>query len=530
MKNKPYLIKSQVGGVKCKFLFAFFAALLILMGNSQAYADEEPKSITKDGLIYTLHDGKSASVSVQYTNISGEITILSEVTIDENNYPVTEIEDNGFNGCDRITSVTIPGSVETIGNSAFAGCEMLESITFEEGVKYIGDEAFYQCSILKQVTLPESLTELGRMVFKDCIMLGEINIPKSLTIIGDNPFHGCNNLATITIAADHPVYSFDDGFLIENGTKTIAYIIRYNASVEIPDGIETIGEGTFDGCQASNFRIPNSVEAIEDFAFANCPMQSITIPNSVYSIGDCVFDGCEKLETIEIDNYEDCIWLVDCKFPDGVTVKYIRPSDYFAFTPIGNTNTVKVKFGGNKLTGAITIPAEDGNGNKVVAIAKYGFFYQPEITSVTILEGVTSIGMWAFFGCAGLTSVSIPSTVTDMSMPFSYCSSLKNIDIADGSPFTFSNGFLIKNIKDENGIVTEQILVEYLGNDVNVVVPDGVTKITEGAFIYNTVMESLFIPESVVSIEEDFLDDCERFKYVYVDNKRDNFSKETANM
>ena len=167
---------------------------------------------------------------------------------------VISIGDEAFSSCcTGLTSITIPDSVTSIGDSAFSGCTGLTSITIPDSVTSIGDCAFYGCTGLTSITIPNSVTSIGDSAFYDCTGLTSITIPDSITSIGDAAFSGCTGLTSITI----------------------------------PDSATSIGGYAFENCTGlTSITIPNSVTSIGDFAFEDCTgLTSITIPNSVTSIG-----------------------------------------------------------------------------------------------------------------------------------------------------------------------------------------------------------------------------------------------------
>ena len=172
---------------------------------------------------------------------------------------------------------------------------------------------------------------------------------------------------------------------------------------------------------------PGVAVQIAERAFSGCNyLTSITVPDSVTSIGDRVFYGCSGLTSITI--------------PDSVTS--IGKSAFYnckGLTEI-NWNAVSVSdfsSGSNVFYNAGT--AGDGItvtfGDDVQRIPAYLFYvdsssYRPNIKSVTIGNGVTSIGSYAFCGCSGLTSITIPDSVTSIgSSAFSGCRSLEEITI-----------------------------------------------------------------------------------------------------
>ncbi len=111
-------------------------------GNIDLYAQWTP-------LLNYAIDGSTAYVA-QNSNATGDITILSEITVDGTTYPVTRIADGAFSGCTEISSVSIPVSVTTIGANAFSGCTLLSSasVTFTlNKTLAIGQNAFYNTAV-----------------------------------------------------------------------------------------------------------------------------------------------------------------------------------------------------------------------------------------------------------------------------------------------------------------------------------------------------------------------------------------------
>ena len=183
---------------------------------------------------------------------------------------VTGIADSAFEGCDRLTSVTIGESVTTIGESAFGFCSKLTSVTIPDSVTTIGDLAFINCYKLTNVTIPASLTVLNRKVFYGCEGLTSIIIPNSVTTIGESAFEDCVNLTSVIIG----------------------------------DSVTTIGDYAFLNCESlASITIPNAVTIIGAGAFALCSnLASITINDSVTTIGDSAFYFCTNLNNVYYTN------------------------------------------------------------------------------------------------------------------------------------------------------------------------------------------------------------------------------------
>ena len=132
---------------------------------------------------------------------------------------MTSIGESAFRDCYRLTSVTIPGSVTSIGDYAFSGCR-LTSVTIPDSVTSIGDYAFENCSSLTSITIPGSVTSIGESAFSGCTGLTSVTIPEGLNVIQRSAFIVCRNLKAITIPASME-YIRKDAF---SGCDNIKYV------------------------------------------------------------------------------------------------------------------------------------------------------------------------------------------------------------------------------------------------------------------------------------------------------------------
>ena len=111
---------------------------------------------------------------------------------------VSSISNKAFQQCYRLESVVIGSSVTSIGESAFSQCGKLTSIIIPDSVQNIGYCAFFSCEKLESVVIGSSVTSIGECAFYSCTALIEIVIPKSVTTIGEMAFAENSNLTKIS--------------------------------------------------------------------------------------------------------------------------------------------------------------------------------------------------------------------------------------------------------------------------------------------------------------------------------------------
>ncbi|QFQ11921.1 hypothetical protein C7Y71_002145 [Pseudoprevotella muciniphila] len=516
-----------------------------------------PNSVTiiENGVFGGCSSLTSVTIPNSVTSI-GEWAFMSCTGLTSVNIPnsVTSIGEWAFNDCSNLTSVTIPNSVTSIGDKAFKGCSGLTSVTIPNSVTSIGEWAFNGCTGLTSVTIPNSVTSIGEWAFEGCTGLTSVTIPNSVTSIGDNAFEDCSNLTSVTIPKSvkeigsgafnntpwfnkqedglvyvgNVAYKYKGEMLegatinIKEGTTSIAdYAFKGCSgltSITIPNSVTSIGNHAFNDCSnLTSVTIPNSVTSIGEWAFEGCSgLTSVTIPNSVTSIGDGAFWGCSGLNSIIIPNsvtsigksaFSGCTDLVYVTIP--ASVKQIgsgalKGTSWYDMQPDGliYVGNVAYKYKGEMPEGT-TINLKEGTAS----IADEAFYGCSGLTSVTIPNSVTSIGEWAFEGCSGLTSVTIPNSVTSIGeWAFKGCSGLTSITIPN-SVSIIENGVFggcsgLTSVTIPNSVTSiGYCAFEDCSNLTSVTIPNSVTTIGQEAFSGCNKLKSISLPNSVEYIE-----------------------------
>ena len=327
-----------------------------------------------------------------------------------------------FSDCTALTSIEIPASVETIGNTAFSDCSSLATVTFEKGsrLKTIGNNAYYRCTSLTSIEIPASVETIEKKAFMHCSSLATVTFEKGSqlkTIAGDSydgAFSDCTALTSIEIPAS-----------VETIEATAFKRCSKLATVTFEKGsqLKTIGGGY---SSSSHFGTYSDYYG----AFSDCSsLTSIEIPASVETIEATAFSDCSKLTTITFEKgsllktigggyyssyyhgaFSDCSSLTSIEIPASVeTIEATAFSDC------------------SKLT---TITFEKGSLLKTIGGGYYSSYYHG-----------------AFSDCSSLTSIEIPASVeTIEATAFKRCSKLTTVTFEKGSQLKIIGGGFDTNV------------------------------------------------------------------------------------
>lgn len=441
---------------------------------------------------------------------------------------VTSIGANAFSYCRNLIDVTIPENVTSIGGDAFNSCSNLVRVTIPKSVTSIGSSAFENCSSLTSVTIPENVTSIEWGTFYGCKSLTGVIIPENVTVIGGNAFDGCSSLISVTI----------------------------------PKSVMSIGELAFRNCsRLTNVAIPENVPSIAMDTFNGCnSLTSVTIPKSVTAIGIRAFDGCDSMKDVYYTGNQsqwDKIKIYDCNeslLGATLHLNSVAPAAsgkcgddlVWALTDDGvltisgtgemadypNFPDVPWYDDREKIMTAVIEPG-------VTNICSFAFFGCKNLTSVTIPEGVTSIGSYAFNAC-NLTSMEIPASVTAIgTLDASALGAGRNLTgyfvdekntaytSVDGILFSKDGTVLVAYPQGKNDTsysIPESVTCiasDAFGGSrlTSVTIPESVTSIRLGAFFGCNGLTSITIPKSVVSIGDLALADCANLSSIYADEE-----------
>ena len=426
---------------------------------------------------------------------------LTTVTFAENSQ-LKSIERAAFWGSEhvhpRFKEIKIPDSVETIGNGAFYECRDLERIALPSALQTLSSVTFYNCTALSEVTFPASLKTIESSAFSGCRNLSEVKLPASLTAIQSSVFHLCINLKTVSydgsleqwsrITADNDVLGYSCPSLVTDD-YTAQFILVKNDFLDPPPKTVTITKYT--GTE-STVILPSTINSwpvtkIGEDAFQdNTTITSVTIPDSVTEIGSNAFADCTNLTSVHYEGDWSNLTIQS----GNPAVQDAANEQLFDFEFILNNTAVIVNNYRCKGTAAdVTIPS--CYKGKPVTMIDHAAFFNSVVTSVTIPDSVTSIGDNAFGFCSQLTNISIPNSVTDIGFSaFAHCTSLKSITL----PSSLSS--------------ISEALFSGCSQLTTIQIPDSVPSIQSCAFYHCRNLETIRIPVSVTLIETDAFAGC----------------------
>ena len=188
----------------------------------------------------------------------------------------------------------------------------ITELVIEEGVRSIMEGAFYGEQKLKYVTLPSTLEFIGDSAFADTAV-EFVTLPKNLQSFNGTIFNS-QSFTQYSVSPENPYFKAIDGVVYSKDlTKLVAYPVgRFSDGGEnnfkIPETVTEISSYAFLNCKHSSFKIPGTVKDIQYQAFAgNTDLSSIDIENGVENIYDNAFLACNSLSSIHLPTSVDYI-------------------------------------------------------------------------------------------------------------------------------------------------------------------------------------------------------------------------------
>ena len=220
--------------------------------------------------------------------------------------PTREIAPNAYAGNTTVKEIILPEGLERIGDRAFEGCTELREIVLPSTLKTIGDSAFEGCSRLWEAILPEGLRCIGSSAFRGCMRMDSPRIPKTVERIGDRAFGGCLSIRS---------------FIVDGCSKSFSCI---GPALIKTDGSTLVCWGA--GDQSDRIGLPEFIESIRPGAFEGCSVKSIVLPESLMRADADSFSGCRSLESVEL------FWSSPC-FSTDKGILYTKGMGELLFCP-----------------------------------------------------------------------------------------------------------------------------------------------------------------------------------------------------
>lgn len=488
---------------------------------------------------------------------------------------VTRIGGNAFYNFTALTSVTIASSVTTIGNAVFFECTNLTTVSGASGVTYVDSSAFNETAWKN--ALPDGLTSVGHVAY---LFKGDgtsVTLDAGITQIYEYCFQD-SKITSIVIPAS--VERIGD-YAFANSALQKMYVLRHESS--FPE-ITQLGNNAFSEC-LDDLVIVVPTAAYSTYSghwySYNLKLQrgyNITCNEGITatSYAPIVAQG----ETVTLsgtgtipDGYAFAGYSVT---KDGTnpaeTVTVTEASGVYSFTMPASNVTVNATFiqvsgtcgdyyHESEVTWEVTDTDGDGTYETLTisgtgAMKNYSSYnqpwagFKPDINTLVIGDGVTIIGTNAFngctslatvtfagtpqltaiygdafYGCAALTAIDIPASVTTLDGGvFQYCTNLATVSGGDGLTSIGTSAFyntpwkanLNDNIPNNALFYLGHVAFRMKGDASNITLDEGTTQIYDDAFYGNSTLTTVIIPASVESIGEDAFANCENLGRVYV--------------
>lgn len=383
------------------------------------------------------------STLVKYRGTEERVTIPDTVEV---------VGESAFENNQKVQFVVIPKSVKRLDAYVFWGCNNLEEVVLGKGLTAVDEYSFAGCTGLKQITIPENIQSIDAQAFAGCVNLTDIYIPATVTGIAEDAFLNCDN---VTIHADEGSVAAQFAQKLAEQKNRDPLVTA--APVQTPTAVSR----------------PDTQATTEPVSTATPAPVATPVPGNV--LGSTIIVGNHALVMVHPGE-------------EKVQQGYTEPE------------------AGQETGEEQDITAETENGK----IPEWMYYRNQSVGAVTIPEGTTEIGRFAF-SRSSLRTVTIPEGVTVIDYAaFYHCDNLDNVILPDtvntvGAKAFTHTGWLddFEENSMDDFLISGDILVAYKGNLPEVVIPDGVRVIAEEAFRNHTELKKVHLPASVTDIGND---------------------------
>lgn len=432
--------------------------------------------------------------NIENVNLSSN-SKLESVTIAEG---CTSIPHDFCQRCGKITEITLPSTIKTIGGNAFSWSS-LQKINIPEGVTSLGKSCF-EYSALREITLPDGLTTIPDKAFNRCTSLRTVVMSDNVTYIGEYAFNHCTALTTLNMPSAIETIgmsAFDNCTYWDYGKNEL----------KMPN-IKSIGDGAFFCCSRLNcdLTIPHLWDEIPMGTFAGTVFNTLTLAEGITSIDNMAFGGCK----IDVCNLPKSLKKIGYgAFQQGYT-RIVNFAPGTSIESLGNYIFDKC----SRLEEVNNLPLN------LKTIPDYMFNGCYELKSLVLPEGVTTIGREAFKNCKKLASMNLPTSVTtigedafnrcyewdgEVSIPLVTDLS-KNAFVECKKLRKMSFGPQLKAIRS--------CALEGCVGLTELILPNGLETIETDAFYNCSSLTEVVIPESVTSIGGEIFGLCKSLQKV----------------
>ncbi len=448
-------------------------------------------------LIIMQVPGTEADASTSASGFQMEGSTLARYRGTDKNVSIPDtvqtIGQGAFEDDTNIELVVLPNSVKRIEAYAFWGCDNLDTVVLGKGLSEVGDYAFTNCTGLEQISIPSTVTSIGREAFKDCTNLKDITIPPETMNIHESAFDGCTRLTI----------HYENGSAAEKYAKDFYERQKEMPGYEEPVPTPAPSEGTE---QVTPTPAPE-----EEPVPTQAPVEEGVVLGTTHIVGNkaVLFLNNAMLRVLggEPDQGSGNS-SVDAPGVDSGDVDEeggsggIGTGDGLAGTDIpkyrivdGHTIADQAYY---RNTGLEDMTLADG----IVRIGEFSFA-RSSLTSIGLPQGLEHIGYGAFYHCGQLTDVALPDSVMCVEPKAFEHSLWVDSFLAGGSP---EDGE--ESAEAGDFLVTGGVLVAYRGDSKEVAVPEGVRVIAGEAFRGHTEMERVALPDSLLVIGEGAFEGC----------------------